>query len=91
MARSTDKRRARYAALELGAPRKPPETYQPSERAAEVRVVMAEEVADKCRVMLDARRRVRMVQPTEPPASPVRRTTIITTHESLGLAAPNEA
>lgn len=61
MSRSAAKRRERRQAVEQGASRKPPATFQPSERAAAVRAVMHETVTEQMDQMNAARRRVRSI------------------------------
>jgi hypothetical protein len=66
MPRSASARRERREAVANGAARKPPETFQPSERAAAVRLVMHETVAEQMEQMREAMRPVKSV-PLCPP------------------------
>jgi hypothetical protein len=66
VARSAEKRRDRRSAVAAGARRKPPETFQPSERAAEVRACMHETVIEQLRTIREAASRVRSVPIAEP-------------------------
>lgn len=59
--RSAAKRRERRDAVAAGVPRKPPETFQPSERAAEIRLAMSETVSEQMDQMRAAMRRVKSV------------------------------